>query len=96
MVFDLSKDFPLLNRKFDGVPLTYLDNAATTQKPREVIEIINTYYTTHNANIHRAVYALAEEATEAYEATGDKIANFVNIQNRQEIIFVRVRKSYLI
>ena len=59
------------------------------KKPNQVIDSITDYYQNHNANIHRAVYALAEEATEAYEATRDKIANFVNIQNRQEIIFVR-------
>ncbi len=84
----IRKDFPLLNRKFDGVPLTYLDNAATTQKPREVIEIINTYYTTHNANIHRGVHKLSEEATAAYEDGRNTIANFINAEN-DEIIFTR-------
>ena len=87
---NLRKDFPILKRIVrDNKKLVYLDNASTTQKPNQVIDSITDYYQNHNANIHRAVYALAEEATEAYEATRDKIANFINIQNRQEIIFVR-------
>ena len=86
----IRKDFPILQRKVrDNKPLVYLDNASTTQKPNQVIEAINDYYKNHNANIHRAVYALAEEATEAYENTRDKIAKFLNIPNREEIIFVR-------
>jgi cysteine desulfurase/selenocysteine lyase len=87
---NLRKDFPILKRIVrDNKKLVYLDNASTTQKPNQVIDAITDYYQNHNANIHRAVYALAEEATELYEATRDKIANFINIQNRQEIIFVR-------
>ena len=87
---NLRKDFPILKRKVrDNKPLVYLDNASTTQKPNQVIDSITDYYQNHNANIHRAVYALAEEATEAYEKTRDKIADFINIKNRQEIIFVR-------
>ncbi len=87
---NLRKDFPILKRTVrDNKPLVYLDNASTTQKPNQVIDAITDYYRNHNANIHRAVYALAEESTEAYEAARDKIANFINIKNRQEIIFVR-------
>lgn len=87
---NLRKDFPILQRTVrENKPLVYLDNASTTQKPNQVIDSINDYYKNHNANIHRAVYALAEEATEAYESTRDKIANFVNVRDRQEIIFVR-------
>ncbi|MBN4046265.1 cysteine desulfurase [Nitrosarchaeum koreense] len=87
---NLRKDFPILKRIVrDNKKLVYLDNASTTQKPNQVIDSITDYYQNHNANIHRAVYALAEEATEAYEATRDKIVNFINIQDRQEIIFVR-------
>ena len=87
---NLRKDFPILKRTVrDNKPLVYLDNASTTQKPNQVIDSITDYYQNHNANIHRAVYALAEEATEAYEATRDKIASFINVQDRQEIIFVR-------
>jgi len=87
---NLRKDFPILKRTVrDNKRLVYLDNASTTQKPNQVIDSITDYYRNHNSNIHRAVYALAEEATEAYEATRDKIADFINIKDRQEIIFVR-------
>ena len=87
---DIRNDFPILKRTVrDNKPLVYLDNASTTQKPNQVIDSITDYYRNHNANIHRAVYALAEEATEAYEATRDKIADFVGIGDRREIIFVR-------
>jgi len=86
----IRKDFPILQRKVrENKPLVYLDNASTSQKPIQVIDAINDYYKNQNANIHRAVYALAEEATEAYENTRTKIAKFLNIQNREEIIFVR-------
>ncbi len=87
---NLRKDFPILGRTVrDNKTLVYLDNASTTQKPNQVIDAITDYYRNHNANIHRAVYALAEEATELYEAARDKIAHFINIKNREEIIFVR-------
>ncbi len=87
---NIRNDFPILKRIVrDNKQLVYLDNASTTQKPNQVIDAITDYYQNHNANIHRAVYALAEEATEAYEASRDKIANFVNVKNRQELIFVR-------
>jgi len=87
---NIRKDFPILSRTVrDNKPLVYLDNASTTQKPNQVIDAITDYYRNHNANIHRAVYALAEESTEAYESARDKIAKFVNIKNRQELIFVR-------
>ena len=87
---NIRKDFPILKRTVrDNKPLVYLDNASTTQKPNQVIDAITDYHQNHNANIHRAVYALAEESTEAYESARDKIANFVNVKNRQEIIFVR-------
>jgi len=87
---NLRKDFPILQRTVrDNKRLVYLDNASTTQKPNQVIDSITDYYRNYNSNIHRAVYALAEEATEAYEKTRDKIATFINIKDRQEIIFVR-------
>jgi cysteine desulfurase/selenocysteine lyase len=86
---NLRKDFPILKRTVrDNKRLVYLDNASTTQKPNQVIDSITNYYRNYNSNIHRAVYSIAEEATEAYEATRDKIANFINIKDRQEIIFV--------
>ena len=87
---NIRKDFPVLARKVrDEKDLVYLDNAATTQKPIHVIDAISDYYKNHNSNIHRAVHALAEESTEAFEAVRDKIAKFLNIKYRQEIIFVR-------
>lgn len=87
---NIRKDFPILQRKVrDNKLLVYLDNASTSQKPIQVIDAITDYYKNQNANIHRAVYALAEEATEAYENTREKIAKFLNIQHREEIIFVR-------
>lgn len=83
-------DFPILKRKVrNDKQLVYFDNAATAQKPIQVINAISDFYTNHNSNIHRAVHALAEEATEAYEMTRDKVAKFLNIPDRQEIIFVR-------
>ncbi|MBI5697970.1 MAG: cysteine desulfurase [Thaumarchaeota archaeon] len=89
-VEQIRKDFPILQRKVrNNKTLVYLDNAATTQKPIQVINAITDFYTNHNSNIHRAVHALAEEATEAYEMTRDKIAQFLNIKDRQEIVFVR-------
>ena len=87
---DIRKDFPVLNRRVrDDKKLVYLDNAATTQKPNQVIDAITDYYQNHNSNIHRAVHALAEESTEAFEVTRDKVAEFLNIQNREEIVFVK-------
>ncbi len=86
----IREDFPILKRKVrNDKQLVYLDNAATAQKPIQVINAISDFYTNHNSNIHRAVHALAEEATEAYEITRDKVAQFLNIKDRQEIIFVR-------
>ena len=86
----LRNDFPVLKRKVrDGKKLVYLDNAATTQKPIQVIDAISNYYKNNNSNIHRAVHALAEESTEAFEQTRDKVAEFLNIKNSQEIIFVK-------
>lgn len=87
---DIRHDFPILSRTVrDGRPLVYLDNAATTQKPNQVVDTITNYYRHHNANTHRAVYALAEESTELYESARDKVAGFINASDRSEIVFVR-------
>ena len=87
---NVRKDFAILQRKVrDNKPLVYLDNASTTQKPKQVIDALVNYYNNYNANIHRSVYSIAEEATEAYEKTRDKVAKFLNISHREEIIFVR-------
>ena len=82
-------DFPILRREVRGKPLVYLDNAATTQKPRQVIEALTDYYSNTNANIHRGLHTLAEEATAAYEQTRRKTADFIGAAHAQEIIFTR-------
>ena len=82
-------DFPVLARCVRDKPLVYLDNAATAQKPRQVIETLDEYYRGYNSNIHRGVHTLSELATEAYEAARKKIQTFINAASHQEIIFVR-------
>jgi cysteine desulfurase / selenocysteine lyase len=86
----IRKDFPILERKVHGKPLVYLDNAATTQKPRSVIDALVHYYEYYNANIHRGLHTLAEEATAAYELSRLKTGRFINAAHpEQEIIFTR-------
>ena len=80
-------DFPLLERHVHGKPLIYFDNANTAQKPRQVIEAVDHFYRQTNANVARAVHALGEEATIAYEAVRDRLARFINARTRDEIIF---------
>jgi len=81
--------FPVLNRKVKDKPLVYFDNAATSQKPQAVIDALVNYYSYYNANIHRGIHSLAEEATAAYEATRDTVQRFINAGHREEIIFTR-------
>jgi len=91
-MFDVAairEDFPILQRQVHGKPLVYLDNAATTQKPRAVIEALVHFYEHHNANIHRAIHALGEEATAAYEETRAKVARFINAPRPECIVFTR-------
>ena len=85
----LRADFPILSREVNGRPLVYLDNAATTQKPRAVIDALVDYYSTVNANIHRGLHTLAEEATAAYEDVRVRVAAFIGAPNRREIVFTR-------
>ena len=85
----IRRDFPILSRKVRGKALVYLDNGATAQKPHSVIETIDHYYRHYNANIHRGVHTLSEEATAAYEGARDRIRKFINAGDRREIIFVR-------
>lgn len=85
----LRAEFPILNEKVHGLPLVYLDNANTTQKPQKVIQAIQEYYTHYNANIHRSVYTLSEKATQLFEATRDKIQHFIQAPSREEIIFTK-------
>ena len=83
------KDFPILHQMINGKPLIYLDNAATSQKPKNVIDAIETYYREYNSNIHRGVHTLSENATEIYESSRLKIKNFINANLTKEIVFVR-------
>ncbi len=83
----IRKDFPILNRKVNDQPLIYLDNAATSQTPKQVIDTIIDYYENYNANIHRGVHALSQEATDAYENAREKIRKHFNIAQAYEVIF---------
>jgi cysteine desulfurase/selenocysteine lyase len=83
------QDFPALHQEVRGVPLAYLDNAATSQKPRAVIAAIEHYYRADNANVHRAVHALSARATAAYEGARYKVARFINARSADEIVFLR-------
>jgi cysteine desulfurase / selenocysteine lyase len=83
------KEFPILGRKVGGKDLVYLDNAATSQKPRRVLEALNEYYEEHNANIHRGVHRLSEEATSAYEGSRRKVARFLGAPEETSLVFTR-------
>lgn len=90
MAFDVQKireDFPILQRKVNGYPLVYFDNAATSQKPKQVIDAITDYYSNTNANIHRGVHSLSQEATDAYEAARVKLQHHFGIAQKEEVIF---------
>ncbi|OJH42165.1 cysteine desulfurase [Cystobacter ferrugineus] len=82
-------DFPILHQEVRGRPLVYLDSAATTQKPRAVIDALVHYYTHDNANVHRGVHALSERSTQAYEGARERVRRFINARETKEIIFVR-------
>jgi cysteine desulfurase / selenocysteine lyase len=89
-VGQIRKDFPILTREIrPGVPLIYLDSTATTQKPIEVIRVMENYYRLYNSNVHRGVHTLAEEATAAYEAARQRAADFIHAEHAKEIIFTR-------
>ncbi|HDJ96676.1 MAG TPA: cysteine desulfurase [Candidatus Aenigmarchaeota archaeon] len=85
----IREDFPILRRKINGKPLIYFDNTATSQKPIQVINVIKEFYEQHNANIHRGVHTLSQEASEMYEEAHNKVAKFINARRMEEIIFVR-------
>ncbi len=87
--YKIREDFPLLQREINGSKLIYFDNAATTQKPRQVIEAIKEFYENHNANVHRSVHTLSQEASELYEDAHEEVARFVNARGMEEIVFVR-------
>ena len=88
-VAKIKKDFPIMERKIHGKPLCYLDSAATSQKPMQVIEAISDFYSNYNANVHRAIYELGEDATRGYEGAREKIAQFINARSSSEIVFTR-------
>lgn len=91
----LKAEFPILNQEINGHPLVYLDNAATTQKPRAVIEAVKRYYERDNANVHRGVHTLGSRATDAYEGAREKVARFINAPASRQIIFTRGTTSAL-
>ena len=88
-VMRVRQDFPILTRQAQGKPLVYLDTAASAQRPLAVIEAVDHFYREHNANIHRGVHTLSQEATEAYEGARDRIARFINAPSRDEVVFTR-------
>ena len=91
----LRDDFPILSREINGKPLVYLDSAATTQKPNQVIEAVSDYYRTINANVHRGAYTLSDEATTAYEGARARVAAFINAASPNEVAFSRGTTSAL-
>src|SRR6266436_2812691 len=85
----LREDFPILDQKVHGHPLIYFDNAATTQKPRAVIDALQYYYEHDNANVHRGIHELSNRATAAFEGARTRAAQFINARSSEEIIFTR-------
>jgi len=88
-VYKIREDFPILKQRVNGKPLVYLDNAATSQKPKAVLDALKRYYTEDNANVHRGVHELSQRATKAYEDARVKVQHFLNARDSHEIIFVR-------
>lgn len=86
---EIKKDFPTLNRVVNGKPLCYLDSAATSQKPRQVTEAMVRYYTEYTANVHRAVYEISAEATDAFEGAREKVRAFVNARSNKEVVWTK-------
>ena len=85
----IKKDFPIFNRIVNDHPLIYLDNAASAQRPQQVIDAVTDFYTNYNANIHRGVHLLSQEATDAYESARDAMAEYINAGSRREVVFTR-------
>lgn len=92
---ELREQFPILNQEVNGHPLVYLDSAATSQKPRSVIDAIQAYYEKDNSNVHRGVHTLGSRATDAYEGAREKVARFINAKRTEEIVFTRGTTSAL-
>ena len=87
--YKIRQDFAILDQVVNDEPLVYLDNAATTQKPQVVLDTLMAYYREENANVHRGVHTLAERATAAYEASREKIRQFISAKSTKEILFTR-------
>src|SRR3954467_2798596 len=85
----IRQDFPILDQKVHGHPLVYFDNAATTQKPRAVVEALRNYYEHDNANVHRGLHELSSRATEAYERSRQRVADYIGAKSADEIVFTR-------
>ena len=88
-IISLRNEFPILNTKVNNKTLVYLDNGATSQKPQSVIDCLNEYYSTYNANIHRGVHYLSQFATSAYEEAREKISNYINSPSAKQVIFTK-------
>ena len=88
-VQEIRKDFPILEETVNGHPLVYLDSAATSQKPRQVIEVLQKYYEHDNSNVHRGVHTLGSRATEAYELAREKVARFIHAKSAEQVVFTR-------
>jgi len=88
-IYAIRQQFPILSREVKGKPLIYFDNAATSQKPQAVIDALVNYYTNYNANVHRGIHTLAEEATQAMEKSRDAAREYINAESREQIIFTR-------
>ena len=87
--YKIRQDFAILDQVVNDEPLVYLDNAATTQKPQVVLDTLMAYYHEDNANVHRGVHTLAERATAAYEASREKLRQFINAKSTKEVLFTR-------
>lgn len=85
--YEIRKDFPIFERRIGGKPIIYLDNAATSQRPRQVIEAVREFYEKYNANVHRGLHRLSQEASEAYEAAHERVAKFINARSWDEVVF---------
>ncbi|HLX11911.1 MAG TPA: cysteine desulfurase [Bacteroidota bacterium] len=86
---EIRKDFPIFERVINGKPMVYLDSTATTQKPKQMLKVVGEYYRNYNANIHRGIYAISEEATAAYEVAREKVAKFINASDPKSVVFTR-------
>lgn len=87
--YKVREDFPIFNRKIDGNNIIYFDNAATSQRPLQVIEAVKSYYELYNSNVHRGVHTLSQESSELYEKAHREVASFINAKDSQEIVFVK-------